>query len=373
MANGKAKAIQSQAEMHLEAEKRRDVEWRKLEQLLLDSRNPRLPDGYENAPQDKLLSTLAQDYRLTEVGQSIAANGYFAEEPLVTIKHPAQDKWIVVEGNRRLAALFLLAAPAKAPESVRETWGEIAAAAKHKVNEVPTLVYGERKEITPYLGFRHITGVLQWAPYQKGRYVAQLVEEMKLSFAEIARLIGNRPRTVREHYVSYTLVRQAREAFDIDTTRAEDLFGILRRALSDPNLRGYMSLDLDRNEQELAKPLNPAAAEKVKELFGWMFGTKEKAAVLRESRDLSMLGLALANDKSLAALKTSGDLTYAFELSGGEENRLIEYLSKASYQLDQSFPMVLRHRTSKEVIALVERCREVLEEIVKLISEAPKK
>ncbi len=57
-------------------------------------------------------------------------------------------------------------------------WKEIAKGAKKTVSEVPTLVYPRAPdEITPYLGFRHITGVLEWRPYQKGRYVAQLVEE----------------------------------------------------------------------------------------------------------------------------------------------------------------------------------------------------
>jgi hypothetical protein len=354
------------------AEKRREVEWRTLEQLLLDSKNPRLPDGYEKASQDQLLTILAEDYVLPDIGRSIAANGYFTEEPLVTIKHPSLDKWIVVEGNRRLAALFLLTNPQRAPASLRETWQEIAAGAQKKVNEVPTLVYADRKEITPYLGFRHITGVLEWEPYQKGRYIAQLVEDMKLTFAEIARLIGSKPRTVREHYVSYTIVRQARDSFNIDTSRAEDAFGILRRGLSDPGIRQFISLELDRTEQQLAKPLKKSAAENAKQLLVWMFGTDAKAAAIRESRDVSKLGAILASEKSLEALKISGDLTYAFELSGGEEKRLLEFLRRASYHLDQSLSMVLRHRKSKQVIALVARCREVLDEIEKLIRSESK-
>ena len=350
-----------------QAEKRRVVEWRAIGQLLLDNRNPRLPDGYQNATQAQLLTLLAEDYVLPDIGRSIAENGYFSEEPLVTIKHPTLDKWIVVEGNRRLAALLLLASPKKAPKELQDIWTEIANEAKKSVSEVPTLVYSHRREITPYLGFRHITGVLQWRPYQKGRYVAQLVEEGKLTFAEIARLIGSKAKTVREHYVSYTLVRQAKNSFNLDTERAEELFGILRRALSDPNIRNYIGLELDRKEHELSRPLKKSDASRLDETFQWMFGTKSKAAAIRESRDLSKLGAVLANDKALAALKTSGDLGYAFELSGGEEKRLVEALSKASYQLDQALPMVLRHKKSKDVLALVEKCLGVMVEIARLL------
>jgi hypothetical protein len=350
-----------------QAEKRREVRWCSLDELLLDNQNPRLPDGYKNATQPQLLSLLTEDYALPDVGNSIAENGYFSEEPLVTIKHPALDKWIVVEGNRRLAALQLLAAPEKAPKELRDTWTDIARGAKKTVSEVPTLVYNQRREITPYLGFRHITGVLEWRPYQKGRYVAQLVEDGKLDFAEIARLIGSKAKTVREHYVSYALVRQAKNSFNLDTDRAEESFGVLRRALSDPNIRDYIGLKLDRKEHELSKPLKKLYASKLDETFRWMFGTKSKAAAIRESRDLSKLGAVLANERARAALKTSGDLSYAFELSGGEGKRLIEALSKASYQLDQALPMVLRHKKSKEVLALVEKCLGVMAEIARLL------
>jgi hypothetical protein len=345
---------------------RKDVQWRSLDELLLDNKNPRLPDGFKNATQPELLALLAEDYSLVDIAQSIAGNGYFSEEPLVTIKHPTLNKWIVVEGNRRLASLLLLAEPAKAPKELRDRWKKIAGESEHTITEVPTLLYATRSEITPYLGFRHITGVLEWRPYQKGRYISQLVEDDKLGFAEIARLIGSKPKTVREHYVSFTLVRQAKDAFNLDTDLVEESFGILRRSLSDPNIRAFIGLDLDRKEQDLAKPLKPGNMPHLKEAFQWMFGTKSKLPVLKDSRDLTKLGAVLANEGAVAALRTSNDLTYAFELSGGEEKRLIEALSKASYQLDQALPMALRHKSSSEVVAVAEKCVEVADELARL-------
>jgi hypothetical protein len=346
----------------------REVVWRKLDDLLLDNKNPRLPDGYNDATQPQLMNILAQDYELADLGRSIAANGYFSEEPLVTIKHATQNKWLVVEGNRRLAALMLLASPAKAPQELRQTWADIAKTAVKPVTEVPTLVYGKRGEITPYLGYRHITGVLPWKPYQKGRYVAQLVEDAKLSFAEIARLIGNRPNTVRELYVSYTLVRQARDEFNLDTGQAEQLFGVFRRAVAEPNVRAYIGLDLNRDEKALSKPLKSDDAPKLQEVLTWIFGSKSKAAAVKDSRELPKLGTVIATPAALAALRASNDLTYAFELSGGEESRLLEVLGRASYQLDQALPMALRHKSSAEVLALAKKCMDTMDELARLLN-----
>jgi hypothetical protein len=58
--------------------------------------------------------------------------------------------------------------------------------------------------------------------------MSQLVEGSKLTFPQIARIIGSRPSTVREHYVAYTLLRQARDQMAIETSFAD--VGVLRRS-----------------------------------------------------------------------------------------------------------------------------------------------
>jgi len=343
---------------------RHQVRWVDLGDLLLDSLNPRLPEGMENASQGELLSTLAKDYDLQDVGQSVADHGYFAEEPLVAVKERGQ-KWTVVEGNRRLAALLLLEHPTSAPRELRERWSALSLERKIRVTKVPTLEYSVRGDITAYLGFRHVTGVLPWRPYPKARFIAQLVERDKLTFAQIARTIGSRSPTVREHYVAFTMVRQARDQFLIDTSNAEISFGVLRRSLSDPNIREYIGLDLDKKERELAKPLPSPKATAVKEFFKWAFGTEGIEPALSDSRDLAKLGAVLAQSRSVAVLRSTNNLDYAFALSGGEERKLVESLDTASYHLDQALPLSIRHNKSRDVIASLKRCQETLKEIVR--------
>ena len=239
------------------------------------------------------------------------------------------------------------------------------ASRKRRVRTVPILEYEKRSQITPYLGFRHITGVMQWRPYQKAKYIAQLVEENEYTFPQIARIIGSRSPTVREHYVAYTLVRQARDQMLIDTSFAEDSFGVLRRSLSDPNIRSFIGLELDKSERELARPVPRSKSEHVKEFFEWAFGDAKHDAVLSDSRDLKKLGTVLASPRAIDVLRSSADLEYAFELSGGEERKLLEALNAASYNLDQALPLSIRHKKSREVIAALTRCRDTFDEIIK--------
>jgi hypothetical protein len=203
----------------------------------------------------------------------------------------------------------------------------------------------------------------------EARYIAQLVEGSKKSFVEIARVVGSKIPTVREHYVAYTLLRQARDSFSIDVERAQESFGVLRRALSDPAIRAFIDLELDQTERALASPLPKKSATNLHELLRWMFGDDDTEPALKDSRRISDLGVVLRSETALQALRSTSNLDYAFEMGGGEEHRLLESLNKASYFLDQALPMALRHRNAKRVAEAVDRCRETLEEIIRVFSK----
>lgn len=347
----------------------REVEWLSISSLMLDPLNPRLPDGMEDADQPQLVSALASDYRLLELGRSLADNGYFAEEPLVAVPGQRQDTWTVVEGNRRLAAVKLLESPSMAPKSQQKAWHELSSSRKRRITNVPALVYPRREDVTPYLGFRHITGVLEWEPYQKARYIAQLVEQQEMTFAQIAREIGSKAPHVREHYVAYCLVRQCRDEFGIDTQPVQDSFSVLRRALSDPDIKSFIGVAMDQSEKELSRPVPRDKHRDVADLLIWMFGSEDRSRALTDSRDLRKLGVVLSKGETVDVLRASGRLDYAYELTGGEEARLIESLNRASYSLDQSLSMLVRHKMSQKVRDAIARCRATIEALEKLLGK----
>ena len=77
-----------------------------VEKLLLDPKNPRLGDTTAEATQAEILQTLWSEFAVDEIALSIAANGFFPYEPLFAAT--AAGNYIVIEGNRRLAAVKLL-------------------------------------------------------------------------------------------------------------------------------------------------------------------------------------------------------------------------------------------------------------------------
>lgn len=84
-----------------------------VERLRLDRRNPRLVGEGENASQEEMIARLYLSADLGELLQSISTNGYMDIEPLIVMPDPesSDDTLIVLEGNRRLAALRLLLEP----------------------------------------------------------------------------------------------------------------------------------------------------------------------------------------------------------------------------------------------------------------------
>ena len=77
--------------------------------LHLDPKNPRLGrESLSRAPRE-IIQYLFEHDKALEIADSISTRGYFSNEPLLAIRE--NDRLVVVEGNRRLAALKALSEP----------------------------------------------------------------------------------------------------------------------------------------------------------------------------------------------------------------------------------------------------------------------
>src|SRR5260370_37244249 len=93
--------------MNASQESRGAIVWRDVEILDLDPANPRITVSAD-ARQPDLIDYMYRYEALGELAASLARNGYFAEEPLVIVPSSVAGRFVVVEGNRRLAALKIL-------------------------------------------------------------------------------------------------------------------------------------------------------------------------------------------------------------------------------------------------------------------------
>ena len=166
------------------------------EDLLLDANNPRLVEYAQtsNPTQFDLLRTLWQKMAVDELAMSMAANGFFQHEPLFVTEEGG--KQVVIEGNRRLAALKLLRDPNLRKRLKITDLPELSDKKRKLLDKVP-IVITTRKDLWQYIGFKHVNGPAKWGSYAKAQYIAFVKENYrKVPLEKIAEQIGDKNRTV---------------------------------------------------------------------------------------------------------------------------------------------------------------------------------
>lgn len=342
-----------------------------LSKLLLDPLNPRLPEDVQGGSQSELAEYISQAYDPLSVATSIAEHGYFESEPLIAV--PEGDNFVVVEGNRRLTALLGLTDAEIRPKLESPAlWAAAAtdAAAKHSLpDEVPVLVVSDRKTVAPIIGFRHISGIMQWEPFAKARFIAALVDDEGLPFAEVAALVGEKRGDVASNYRNYSILKQAREAHDLDTDRVEESFGVFTSAMGHRALRTFIGAPDPGQVQTGSDPVPDDKTDELGELLTWIFGDEGgQGRVIAESRDLGLLARVVSNDGGLKSLRSQGDLKTAAEAtSDGSDDvrrKIVNKLLGARTGLRAAAELLAElESTDEELAALIEDCDETLKDI----------
>lgn len=303
----------------------------------------------------------------------MARYGFFEEEPLLIVQDQAEPgSFLVIEGNRRLAALRLLTDSTARDEVERPRWGEWAEEfASHNVIDVPCLLYNHRDELANYLGFRHVSGIIKWTAEAKARFIVSLVDSRGYTFYEAGRAIGSRADAIRRQYFAYRALRSAQQQ-GVDVNRAEESFGVWYRALQNPGIRNYAGVrgwledELGPGDDALSKGVDPLA-----EVLQWVFGGgdegNEPRPVIRDSRELDRLGKVLADPKAVAVLKNEGSLRPAEEMTVSDRASILGSLNSAIRYLILAIGEADRFIGDPETIEMVERVSDRVERLLRLV------
>lgn len=92
-----------------------------LKDIDLDPNNPRFGKRQgKPKSQTEILDSIVLEYGIEDVISSLAVNGYFPAEPVICLKKKS-GRYVVVEGNRRIAACLVLAGDARAKNHSKRT------------------------------------------------------------------------------------------------------------------------------------------------------------------------------------------------------------------------------------------------------------
>jgi len=289
----------------------------KASELHFDHQNPRLAEygiGISTKEED-ILQILWDAMDVRELIQSISASGFFPHEALIVTEEGG--KKIVIEGNRRLAAVKVLLSPSVAKLN---GW-DIPAPSKEVLNSLVNLpaIISDRSDSWRYLGFKHVNGPAKWSSYAKAAYIAQVHTVFGVPLADIANQIGDRHNTVQRLYRGLMVLAQAEKekVYDReDRFRQRLAFSHLYTGLDYDGISTF--LDIAPKESETDAPVPKAKLKELGELLVWLYGSKkEKKTPVVESQnpDLRRLNAVVSNREAIAALRDGVELAKAFEIS----------------------------------------------------------
>lgn len=321
-----------------------------IKYLDFDPNNPRLVEnGIKNPTDAQVIVALADTADLGEVVQSIAANGYIDIEPLIGQR--VGDKWRVLEGNRRLAAMRILLDPSlaedtdiKVPPISPENLGTLKSVT---VYSVPS-----PDEAREYIGFKHINGPHKWDAIAKARFAADWYRRDKkngVTIDTIARRLGDGHDTV---------VRLVNGMFVLDQAAKEKIYDIKDRypgkkfafshlytALTRPGYRDFLGLPEEwRDSDPEPDPVPKDNLDNLKQVLVWLYGSKPDQTppvIISQNPDLKLLAEVLENPSARKLMMVRGDLREAHEQVEKKGARFESALLSAKQHVETAMSQII--------------------------------
>ena len=219
--------------------------------LHLDTKNPRLGREHTARAPREIIQYLFEHDKAMEVAASIATRGYFPNEPLLAVYE--DGRFVVVEGNRRLAALKALREPALLEGTYQRQVERLARRIvdPNLIASVPVTIAPTRKVTDRQIAGRHIgTPVLSWRAENRASFILDklaegydnnaLRDELGFSAADIQQ--ARQTRAVADMARSLDLPDEVKAKLDGPTAK---IFTTLERVFDSSVGREYLHVETD--------------------------------------------------------------------------------------------------------------------------------
>lgn len=223
------------------------------EKIFLDIFNPRFSDEIKSPKfnddtkyNDQKAQELTRRYLVAKHGAGTLADSIirvgFLKIDRIIVRKITSGVYVVVEGNRRLAAVKTILGDVRRkvlvlPEAVLDSLIEI------EVLELNITGAAAVKAASLLQGIRHISGVKNWGPYQQGKLVHTLVEDEGLNFSEAALSVGLRPSRVSALLRGYYGLRQMQNDLSFGAYADVSLFSHFEQAYLKIPVRKWLDWD----------------------------------------------------------------------------------------------------------------------------------
>jgi hypothetical protein len=224
----------------------------RLDQLLLDPNNYRFFDMdqytkvqpnrvHEGSVQQRAEDLIKLDGKeeLRALKESIEANGYIPVETLVVKPYKfRKDSFLVVEGNRRVAAMRWL-------ERDREGGSSVSEGLIRSFENLAAIVLKDGEDATLNLqhvlmGLRHVSGIKQWGGYQRAKLVVELVDDFQLSLGDAAKQISMSPKEASRRYRAFKALQQMQSDEEFEALADPKMYRLFHEAVSVVKVKDWL-------------------------------------------------------------------------------------------------------------------------------------
>ena len=342
-----------------------------INKLYLDPNNPRFwtekttgDIADRRIVQDDIQARTARDieeHGVEELLHSILRNGFLPLDRIVVREIEGHaDKYVVVEGNRRLAALKELRERIE-DETIDEEGitDEDLESLKSATEKIQVLVYNgqDRQRISWTLqGIRHISGIKEWAPAQRAKLVAEQIEQHNLRFREAGQKFGLSAQAIGRLYRAYKALEQMRQDDEFQSKARNEYFTLFEEAYRNRYVRNWLKW----NESE-SKFLNE---DGLNQFYSWIVPDEEDKDLRRrihDPRQIKKLGFLIADNKfnDLLSLIDSHDLSI-----DGAYDRAVSQAEAEDWR--QAFEKATQFLLGISQMTFQNNPEELLEEIKKI-------
>jgi hypothetical protein len=222
-------------------------------QLLLDPNNYRYQDNpnvvyadekrfHEEGVQRSAYTRLSNEETLIQLKNSFITNGFIPVERLVVRRYPFEEgKYLVLEGNRRLAALRWIAEDHKSGVSIPDFVLE-------SLDAVPVVIVEDTDDPAFYealMGVRHVSGIKEWGGYQRAKLVTALRDDHNLETAEAADRLGMSAIEVNRRYRAFKALQQMQNDENYGMYAKPPMYALFHEAVAIPVVREWLGWDED--------------------------------------------------------------------------------------------------------------------------------
>lgn len=257
-----------------------------------------------------------KNQNIQDLIESFKANGYLRVDQIL-VRNLPDGGYLVVEGNRRVAALRFL-------QQEYESKGiDLGQLASDFFSQVPVVQYADADEVhhLTLMALKHISGNKKWGEWNQAQLLETLHQEHDLDEDEICRRIGITKVELRRSLRALAMVAEYR-ASDYGDQFNESMFPIFRQAVRNAALKEWLGWDdgarntsNGTNRDFFFSLLSREPMEEPDDDGSVGFGGNFTEPVITRRDDVDTFAKVVSDERALSYLKSSRDLNGAYRNS----------------------------------------------------------